>query len=84
MLWKAYFDKGWAITNYFKYVFAFAGIFDVISLNIALIIGFFYIIFCFLLGFIIYNFGIIDIENEIQNIFNPFQREVRDKLNGKI
>lgn len=83
LLLKAYFDKGWSLTNYFKYLFAFAGIFNFIDGVQALIIGFFYIIFCFCFGWAWYNFGIIDTENEINNIYNPFQREVREKLNVK-
>ena len=83
LLIKAYFDKGWGLTHYFKYLYAFAGIFDFINQKTAIITGIIYILCCFIIGFIWYQFGIIETENEISNIFNPFQREVREKLNGE-
>lgn len=77
LLWKAYFDKGWGLSNYFKYFIAFAGIFNFIDGVTAVYIGFAYIIFCFIFGWLWYRRGFIDTENEIQNHFNPFQREIR-------
>lgn len=83
LLFKAYFDKGWSLTNQFKYVIAFAGLFDVIKLNLALWVIFAYVISCFVVGWIWFNSGLIDTENEVQNHFNPFQREVREKLSRR-
>jgi len=83
LLYKSYFDKGWAITNYFKYLFAFSGFFKLIDITQAIYIGIFYIIFCFWLGWYWFNRGIIQTENEINNVFNPFQVEIRKKLKGK-
>lgn len=87
ILWiKKYFDVGLGLTNYAKYLIAFFGLYSVgegISMNITLIIGIAYIIGCFILGFVWIKFKLIDAENEIDNVLNPFQREVRDKLNGK-
>ena len=79
LIWKAYFDKGFALTGYIKYALAFFGIFQLITAKTAIIFGFLYAVFCFFLGKIWFTYFIND-ENEIQNIFNPFQREVREKL----
>ncbi len=83
LLLKAYFDKGLSLTNYFKYILAFVGIFELIEIKQALWIGIIYCVLCFFLGWIWYKKGIIDTENEINNIFNPFQREVRKKLKNR-
>ena len=80
-LHKAYFDRGWALTNYFKYLFAFVGIFELINVSAAIWIGIAYVIFCYFAGMFFYKFGLVDVENEIANKFNPFQREVRKHLN---
>jgi len=79
LLWKAYLDKGWGLTSYIKYAIA---LFGVASLNAkaTLILGCFYMFFCLILGKLWYYFRIIDVENEIANLFNPFAREVRGKL----
>ena len=84
LLWKSYFDKGMGLTNYLKYVIAFFGM---ASLNVkaTMIIAGIYAIFCLVLGWIWYRFGIINIENEVGNQFNPFCEDVRKHLcYGKI
>jgi Ca2+/Na+ antiporter len=83
LLYKAYFDKGLQLTNYFKYLFGFAGIFSLIDAQQAIYIGIFYCLFCFLFGWWWYSYGLTDTENEIGNRFNPFQREVRKRLSHK-
>jgi len=83
LLAKAYFDKGLGLTNYIKYILAFAGIFDFIDGKTALIFAVVYIFFCYILGRYWYSMGIIETENEINNLFNPFQKEVRKKLRIK-
>ena len=83
LLFKAYFDKGWSLTNQFKYVVAFGGLFDLIDVKSAVWLIIAYLISCFIIGWIWFNSGLIDTENEVQNHFNPFQREVRAKLNKK-
>lgn len=80
LLWKAYFDKGWSLTNYFKYLLAFGGIFQLIDAKQGIIIAVVYVLLCFIVGWIWFNAGLIDTENEVQNVFNPFQREVREAL----
>lgn len=83
LLWKAYFDKGWSLTNYFKYVIFMAGIFDVVEIDQAMWMIAIYIVCCFVIGWVWYNYGFIDTENEVNNDYNPFQRQVRKSLNIK-
>tara|TARA_R100001530_G_scaffold136358_2_gene116704 strand:+ start:8373 stop:8684 length:312 start_codon:yes stop_codon:yes gene_type:complete len=81
LLWKAYFDKGWSLTNYFKYpLIAFGWATD--NVQATLIIGLIWAFSCLILGRVWFKYRMIDTENEINNIFNPFQREVRKKLNS--
>lgn len=80
---KAYFDKGWSLMNYPKNLLGIIGIgaaFQQFSLMAIAIIGILFGVFCYFLGRYWYNYGLIETENEIQNIFNPFQKQVREKL----
>ena len=79
LLWKAYFDKGFSITNYVKYVIAFIGI-SSLNTKLTLIVAAIYGLCCLIIGFVWYKYKIIEVENEVNNKFNPFQREVRAKL----
>jgi len=78
-LWKAYFDKGYSVTSYFKYLFAIIGI---AGLDGKILIPLFiaYGFSCFLVGWIWYRLHLTDAETEVGNKFNPFVGEVRDKL----
>ena len=76
---KAYFDKGWSTSAYLKYVVA-VGAIKLPSLKMGILLGLGYGIFCYLLGRWWYNYRLIDTENEIQNKFNPFVGEVREKF----
>ena len=83
LLWKAYFDKGLGVTSYAKYIIALFGFYSYankIDLNWTILIGFLYATSCVFIGKLWYKFKLIDIENEIQNLFNPFQREMRKRL----
>lgn len=78
-----YFDKGLGLTSYFKYVIALFGLYSIgtnIDIKYTMILGVLYIFSCFVLGFVWIERKLIDYENEINNILNPFQREVREKL----
>lgn len=81
LLAKAYFDKGFSLMNYLKY--ALALILVKVDLKTGFILGACYAILCYVIGRIWYKTNLIDTENEIGNIFNPFQREVRKKLKIK-
>jgi len=76
LLWKAYFDKGFSLTNYFKYVLLVFG-WATNDVKNTIIVGVVWFFCCLIIGRLWFHFNLIDTENEINNIFNPFQREVR-------
>ncbi len=82
-LHKRYFDMGYGITSYIKYLIAFFGLAsnDVkTTLGIAVI----YAIFCYLFGMFLYKIGYAEAEAEVDNQYNLFQKEMREKLNHKV
>jgi len=86
LLWKTYFDKGYGLTSYFKYILAVMGagaMFRGIELWWIFVIGISYGVVCFIIGKWWFDHKLIDVENEIANAFNPFQREVRAKLRNR-
>ena len=81
-LHKAYFDKGMSVTNYIKYIIvAFGAVFR--SMNGTIIFAAAYGLFCYLFGMYWYKSGFIFADKEVGNLFNLFQREVRNKLKTK-
>ncbi len=78
-LLKAYFDKGYQILSYVKFIIAVVGI---ASLNVKLVIilGLIFGILCFAVGWGWYKFGFVLAEAEVGNRFNLFVREMREKL----
>ncbi len=78
-LWKAYFDKGYGITSYFKYLIAIIGITGYPA-KFLIPIFFIYGISCFAVGWLWYHYKITDAENEVQNVFNPFVNQMRRKF----
>ena len=82
LLWKAYLDKGFAQTNYFKYALLFFG-WGTGDVETTLWIGVGWAFLCLIIGRLWFHYRLIDTEAEIVNLFDPFAREVRAKLNGK-
>lgn len=77
-LWKSYFDKGYGVTSYFKYLFAIVGIAGLegkILIPLFILYGF----SCFFVGWVWYKYGITTAENEVQNKNNLFVQEMRTK-----
>ena len=76
VLLKAYFDKGYGVTSYFKFAIA---IFGVSSLNPKLTLSIFFVygLLCFLIGWIWYKYGFAESEAEVSNKVNPFVQEMR-------
>lgn len=82
LLQKAYFDKGYALSGYFKVLIAGYGL---ASQNVKhfLFVALIYAIGCYIIGRCWYTFELTETENEINNYFNPFQREVRKAIKRK-
>jgi len=83
LLWKTYFDKGFSLTNYFKYVLLLFG-WGTGDVKTTTLIGIIWVIFCFILGWTWFKFKLIDTEIEVQNQVNPFVKEMRALSGGNI
>ena len=81
MLYKAYFEKGYALTNYVKYFILLFGVLEAVKIQSVyktLLFAFLYGIACFFIGWVWYNYGLITSELEVNNQFNLFVQEVRN------
>lgn len=80
VLLKTYFDTGFSVTSYVKYLIA---IFGLSSLQWKWAVGLFisYGILCFIFGWAYIKFGFYNAQQEVSNQFNPFVKEVRDRKN---
>jgi len=78
-LLKSYFDCGYAITSYLKYIIAFFGLAsrDVYT---TLIIAVVYGVSCFILGWAAYKYGFVKAQIEVSNNYNEFVKEMRNNL----
>ena len=75
-LWKRYFETGYGISNYIKYVIALVGL-STLNLKATMLLAFIYLIFCFVLGYVWLRVGMYETEIEVGNQFNPFVKEMR-------
>ena len=85
-LWKAYFDKGYGLTSYVKYLIVLMGLaegFATQALSKTLIVAVIYAVACFFIGHIWYKTGLVISEAEVSNRFNLFQIEMRQSLNNQ-
>lgn len=78
-LHKKYFDTGRGVIDYLKYPLLAMGI-AIPNLKIILWVAIAYALACYLIGWWWLNFGMKDAENEVENRFNPFVKQVRRKL----
>jgi len=76
LLAKAYFDKGYSLTNYFFKLVAVFGLTTQMAQE-TFIILFCYSIFCYFFGRWWYAHHLVETETEINNMFNPFVKEMR-------
>ena len=76
-LWKAYFEKGYSITSYVKYLIAIIGITGVPA-KYLLPLFFVYGASCFLIGRWVYRSGFADAEKEVTNKIDPFVKQMRN------
>ena len=80
LLWKRYFDTGFSLTSYIKYAIALFGI-SSLDVKATMLIAVIYAVSCLVIGRLWYHYKLVEVDAEISNLFNPFQREVRAKLN---
>ena len=82
LLWKRYFDTGFGLLNYVKYLIMFIGLNGVLQNNINFAMGLvvLYAVICFFTGWAYINYGFWETEQEIINRFNPFQQQIRKKF----
>jgi hypothetical protein len=78
-LYKAYFEKGYSLTNYVKYVIALFGLTS-LNLKLTMIFAGIYALSCFVIGWAWYHYGLIYAEMEVSNRFNLFVKEMRDRF----
>lgn len=76
---KSYFERGYGITHYVKYLIAYFGLASN-NLNLTMVLGLAYVPVCFIIGWWWYNHGWQVLETEVGNEFNLFVKEMRDKL----
>lgn len=82
MMLKAYFDNGYSLTSYPKWVLATVGIGSAIQGYALLWLfagGIAYGILCFILGCIFLKYGFYEAQQEVSNQFNLFVKEVRER-----
>lgn len=87
-LHKAYFYQGWGVTSMVKYAIALFGLYSIgedIPMKYMVWIGIGYALFSYILGWLMYEYGFIQAEIEVNNRYNEFVKEVRAELkNGKV
>lgn len=71
---KYYFDNGFGLTSYFKYVIAFFGL---ASNNVeqTMILAGLFAVLCYILGFYWVKYHFLEAQNDIANQYNPFVRQ---------
>ena len=79
LLLKAFFDKGYSITNYFKNLIIIFGV-TTRDVKSTIIIVILYTIFCFIFGWLYMKYGWFEAENEIMNRYNLFVKEMRKEI----
>ena len=88
LLVKGWFDKGFSVTSQFKYIFYFLALyfgFEKYETYHSLIgyVGLAYLIVCLPLGWAWFKYEWILAEQEVNNRYNPFPKEVRKFIKNK-
>lgn len=76
---KRYFDIGYGISNYVKYIIALFGL-STLNLKTTMILAAIYFVFCFVLGWFWVKSGMYTAEIEVANRNNLFVKEMRKKV----
>ena len=79
LLLKRYFEMGYGLTNYVKYLLALFGVASQDVKNTMLLAGV-YAVMCLVIGYYWYKWGLFELDTEISNRFNGFVREMRAKI----
>ncbi len=87
VLWKNYFETGYAITNYAKYFIILFGAYDIFinknNVNLTLFLGILYAIFCFIIGYFWFKGHFQEASAEVGNRYNPLLVELRKRFKLK-
>ena len=87
-LWiKRYFDIGLGLTSYVKYPIALFGLYSIgekIPIKWTILLAIIWWTSNFFVGYWWVKKRLMEMDNEISNQLNPFQKEVRKKLNKKV
>ena len=80
-LWKGYFEKGYQLLNYAKYLIA---LFALSSLNVVvtMVLAAFFTVLCFFLGWFWFRYDWIKAEIEVGNNFNLFVKQMRKRISA--
>ena len=80
---KRWFDIGYGISSWFKYIVVLVG-FDAVMKQVdmkwILLGGVIYALACFLVGYLWIKLGILEAEQEVSNVYNLFVKQMRRKV----
>ena len=81
-LWKAYFEKGYSVLSYPKWVIGVFGVGEVVNKNYLMVLfgAFLFFLLCIIVGLIWYKKGIAQAEAEVGNQYNLFVKQMRRKI----
>ena len=82
LMLKRFFDAGYSLTNYIKYVIALFGI-STLDVKSTMALAIIYAVFCLAVGYAWYRFRLVEIDTELGNRFNWFVSDMRKSINGK-
>ncbi|KKN36380.1 hypothetical protein LCGC14_0774180 [marine sediment metagenome] len=87
-LWKTYFDVGFGFLYYPKYFLFLVGVGDIIQSGgdywRVLIAGFIIFWLCLFTGWAAYKYGWLDAVHEVQNLVDPFAKDMRATIKRKV
>ena len=78
---EACFNKGYSVTAPVKYLVAFLGVSNVVmtdKMTLAMIMGFSYVIACFILGYVLFRINFVNAQQEVYNRYDPYVKEMRN------
>ena len=83
---RFYFETGFSLLNYAKYLIVAFGAYDIISnknIERTIIAGILYGVFCYVLGYLWYKTDFAKAQNEVSNRINLLAIEIRNSLKDK-